>query len=106
MNTHVEAIQSEIQKSLDSTGVINPDFEYITQEDIPKLQKDLTSEINLRRELESKILEQFIDQIQELNEVFQEEKREREQREEEIVSTLKTVSNEIESMIGQQRQER
>lgn len=106
MNNHVEAIQSEIQKSLDSTNVVNPDFEYITQEEIPKLQKDLTSEINLRRELEGKILEQFLDQIQELNEMFQEEKKERELKEEEIVTTLKTVSNEIESMISQQRMER
>ena len=96
----------EIQKSLESANVVNPDFEYITQEEIPKLQRDLTNEINLRRELESKILEQFIDQIQELNEMFQEEKRERELKEEEIVTTLKTISNEIEGMIGQQKAER
>lgn len=106
MNSHVENIQNEIQKSLDSTSVVNPDFEYITQEEIPKLQRDLTSEINLRRELESKILEQFLDQIQELNEMFQDEKREREQKEEEIVTTLKTISNEIEGMICQQKSER
>lgn len=106
MNTHVEAIQTEIQKSLDTVSVVNPDFEYITQEEIPKLQRDLTSEINLRRELEGKILEQFLDQIQELNEMFQEEKREREIKEEEIVTTLKTISSEIEGMIGQQKAER
>jgi hypothetical protein len=106
MNNHVETIQIEIQKSLESANVVNPDFEYITQEEIPKLQRDLTNEINLRRELESKILEQFIDQIQELNEMFQEEKRERELKEEEIVTTLKTISNEIEGMIGCQKIER
>lgn len=106
MNSHVETIQNEIQKSLDSTSIVNPDFEYITQEEIPKLQRDLTSEINLRRELESKILEQFLDQIQELNEMFQDEKREREMKEEEIVTTLKTISGEIEGMIGQQKGER
>lgn len=106
MNAHVEAIQGEIQKSLESANTVNPDFEYITQEEIPKLQRDLTGEINLRRELESKILQQFIDQIQELNEMFQEEKKERELKEEEIVTTLKSISNEIEVMIGTQRNER
>jgi hypothetical protein len=106
MNSHVDNIQNEIQKCVENASQTNPDFEYITQEEIPKLQRDLTNEINLRRELESKILEQFVDQISELNEMFQEEKRERELREEEIVNTLKTISNEIEGLIGQQKQER
>ena len=31
MNSHVEAVQAEIQKSLDAASIVNPDVEYITQ---------------------------------------------------------------------------
>merc|ERR1712226_1376132 len=55
MNGHVEQIQAEIQRSLSSSSETNPDLEYIVQEEIPKLRRELTNEINLRRELEGKI---------------------------------------------------
>lgn len=84
---------------MEASNEINPDFEFITQEEIPKLQRELSNEINLRRELENKILEQFMEQISELNEIFIEEKKEREQKEEEIVNTLKSIAAEIESMV-------
>lgn len=106
LNNHVEQIQIEIQKHAQNSGEMSPDFEFITQEEIPKLQRELTNEVNLRRELESKILEQFMEQISELNDIFNEEKREREAKEEEIVSTLKSVSQEVEGMIDHQKGER
>ena len=106
MNGHVEQIQSEIQRNLNTASETNPDLEYIVQEEIPKLQRELTNEINLRRELEGKILEQFMEQITELNDIFQEEKRDREGKEEEIVSMLKNVSGDVEQLITVQRSER
>lgn len=99
LNSHIEQIQGEISKNLEASNEINPDFEFITQEEIPKLQRELSNEINLRRELENKILEQFMEQISELNEIFIEEKKEREAKEEEIVNTLKSIAAEIESMV-------
>merc|ERR1712227_211757 len=98
MNSHVEQIQSEIQRSLATSSEANPDLEYIVQEEIPKLQRESTNEINLRRELEGKILEQFMEQITELQDIFQEEKRDREAKEEEIVGMLKNVSSDVEQL--------
>jgi hypothetical protein len=40
-----------------------------------------------------------MEQISELNEIFLEEKREREHKEEEIVNTLKSIASEIEQLI-------
>jgi hypothetical protein len=106
MNGHVEQIQSEIQRSLSTSSETNPDLEYIVQEEIPKIQRELTNEINLRRELEGKILEQFMEQITELQDIFNEEKRDRESKEEEIVGMLKNVSADCEGLLGTQRAER
>ena len=103
MNTHVEQIQSEIQRSLATSSEANPDLEYIVQEEIPKLQREQTNEINLRRELEGKILEQFMEQITELQDIFCEEKRDRETKEEEIVGMLKNVSSDCEFSLSEQK---
>ena len=47
-----------------------------------------------------------MEQITELNDIFQDEKRDREGKEEEIVTMLKNVSSDVEQLLGQQRAER
>jgi hypothetical protein len=37
LNSHIELIQGEINKNLDAATEVNPDFEFIIQEEIPKL---------------------------------------------------------------------
>jgi hypothetical protein len=69
------------------------------EDDIPRLQEEIAAESGLRAEIEQKIYEQFMEQIAELRLLFEEEKRDREFKEEELINTLKLVSQRVQDSI-------
>jgi len=75
-------------------------------EEIPRLRGELKNEVEIRKEMDIKIYEQFMSQIEELHESFEHDKRERENRSEEFLQLLKRVSNTVSAEIAKSRQDR
>ncbi|CAK72185.1 unnamed protein product (macronuclear) [Paramecium tetraurelia] len=75
-------------------------------EDLPKLADELQNEIGERKEVEGKIQIQFLQQLQDLKEAFDREKKEREIKEEEIVESLREISGRITEALKKTRTER
>ena len=107
LNGQIDQLYSDINKQLGGSPVQeNPELNLLISEEIPKLRKELSHEIMLRRELENRILEQFTEQISDLQTDFMEERKTREAKEEELVNYLKKISVDIENALHRERIER
>jgi len=107
LNGAMDIIQSEIPRCLkDKTFEHQKELDQILKVELPNLQEELNNECHLRKELESKIYEQFMEQIRELGELYQDEKRVRELKEEELLAVINSISKEVETGLKKQRAER
>ncbi len=107
LNNSIDLLQDEISKNLvNNTFEEQKELDQLIETDIPKLQYELANESSMRKELENKIMEQFMEQIQELNTMFIDEKKKRELKEEEILNGINTISNDIEQSLLRQKHDR
>jgi hypothetical protein len=107
LNRQIEALFADVSKQLGGMPVLeNPELNMLISEEIPRLRKEMSHEIMLRRELENRILEQFTEQISDLQADFIEERKAREAKEEELVNYLKKISVDIENNLHRERIER
>ena len=107
LNNAIDLIQLEIPKCLkDKSFDHQKELEQIMKVELPMLQNELGNECMLRKELEAKIYEQFMEQIKELGDLYLEEKRVRELKEEEILGVANNISREVENGLKKQRGER
>lgn len=95
-------INKENQAKLNSDVFLQ---QYLDEE-LPRLRDDIANEVIIRREVEQKIIDQFMDQIKDLKQNFEEEKKEREIREEELINILKATSLRIQETLVKTKQER
>lgn len=77
----------------------------ISQE-LPILRAEIDNEILLRSEIEQKIQNQFMQQIEELKTLCSEEREEREAKEEELVNLLKAISGKVQESLQQTKKQR
>ena len=64
------------------------------------------NEVATRREVEERIYEQFMEQINELRTSFEMEKKEREAREEELIVLLKSISGRAQEALDRTKKDR
>ena len=76
------------------------------EEELPRLRDDVANEVIVRREVEQKIIDQFMEQIKDLKLNFEEEKKDRELREEELITILKATSLKIQENLIRTRKDR
>lgn len=107
LNGAIDLIQAEIPRCLkDKTFEHQKELDQIVKVELPALQEELGNECQLRKELEMKIYEGFMEQMKELGELYQEEKRVRELKEEELVGVINGISREVEAGLKRQRADR
>ncbi len=70
-------------------------MEAYINEDIPKLRDQVENEVALRKEIEDRIYEQFMEQIDDLHESCEQERKQREATEEELISILKNIASNV-----------
>eukprot|EP00825_Cyclidium_porcatum_P023476 TRINITY_DN2583_c0_g1_i4.p1 TRINITY_DN2583_c0_g1~~TRINITY_DN2583_c0_g1_i4.p1 ORF type:complete len:248 (-),score=65.96 TRINITY_DN2583_c0_g1_i4:72-815(-) len=80
----IDNLQQEIAKEAQAQGQSHQYLNQYSQEDLPRLKDELQYEIAQRKEVEEKIYNQFIEQVNELKETFEKEKKERETKEQEL----------------------
>jgi len=102
----VEVLSDDINK--ENQAKLNSDvfLQQYLDEELPRLRDDIANEVIVRREVEQKIIDQFMEQIKDLKQNFEEEKKERELREEELIAILKSTSLKIQEGIAKTKQER
>lgn len=76
------------------------------QEDLPKLREDLNHEIITRKDMENKIYEEFSGQLSEINQIYEQEKKERESKTQEFMQLFSRFSDNISEDISNSREER
>lgn len=107
LNKEIEGLQYELAKNFQTNHFEGKEeLEQLVETDIPRIQNEIVAESSIRRELEAKIVEQFMEQIQELREIFEDEKKQRECKEEELVLAINTIAKEIDEAIKKQKEER
>lgn len=107
LNKEIETLQYELARNFQTNNFEGKEeLEQLVDTDIPRIQNEIASESAIRRELEAKILEQFMEQIQELREIFEDEKKQREAKEEELVLAINTIAKEIDDALKKQKDER
>ena len=84
----------------------NPELQGHLDETLPSLREQIENESSIRKEVEAKIYEQFMDQINELNENFEVERREKEKRNDQFMRLLHSATDKIGDTISRSRQER
>lgn len=104
--TQIETLSDDINK--ENQAKINSDvfLQQYLDDELPRLRDDIANEVIVRREVEQKIIDQFMEQIKDLKENFEDEKREREIREEELINILKGTSLKIQENLIRTKQER
>lgn len=70
------------------------------------LRSEIDNEILLRSEIEQKIQNQFMQQIDELKILCNEEREERESKEEELINILKAISGKVQDNLQQTKTQR
>lgn len=102
----MEVLSDDINK--ENQAKLNSDvfLQQYLDEELPRLRDDIANEVIVRREVEQKIIDQFMEQIKDLKQNFEEEKKERELREEELIAILKSTSLKIQEGIAKTKQER
>lgn len=107
LNTELEGLQMNLARGLGSERFEGQEeLEQLIETDIPRVQAELANESALRKELEGKILEQFLEQVNELRALHEEEKKTRETKEEELVEAINVISKEVEDGLKKQKDER
>ena len=76
------------------------------EEKLPGLREELEYESKLRQEIESKIYEQFLEQILELKKIFEAEKGERVENHEQTLVLLKGVYNRLVERLKEEQNQR
>ena len=104
--TQIEVLSDDINK--ENQAKLNSDvfLQQYLDEELPRIRDDIANEVIVRREVEQKIIDQFMEQIKDLKQNFEEEKKERELREEELITILKATSMKIQENLIKTRQER
>jgi len=105
INRQIDQVAGDIQTELNKQDAPIY-FQQYLDETLPKLKDDIETEILTRKDIETKILEQYTEQINELNEGLEEERKERERRSEYFMQLLKKVASRIGDNIGKSRGER
>jgi len=105
INKQIDNVAGDIQAELSKQDAPQY-FQQYLDDVLPKLKDDIETEIITRKEIESKIFEQFTDQINELNESLEDERKERERRSEYFMQLLKKVATRIGENISKSRNER
>mmetsp|Transcript_29808 Transcript_29808/g.34444 ORF Transcript_29808/g.34444 Transcript_29808/m.34444 type:complete len:256 (+) Transcript_29808:27-794(+) len=101
----VDSIAEEIAIELEKYQG-NPELQHHLEETLPNIKEQIQNEVSIRKEVEAKIYEQFMDQINELNQNFETERREREKRNDQFVKLLKSAADKLEKSILSSRNER
>ena len=107
LNTIVETLNEDLihlsgAKELEAC----PELETIISHEIPRIKEELTNDMALRKDLESKILSQFSMQVDELSALIADERKKREKKEEEILSAVNSTSKGFESSLAKIKGER
>lgn len=106
LSSQIENLQAEVQQEYKNRGSTEEYLQSVLLEELPQLREEISAEISLRKDLESKIEEQFLEQINDLKVTFEEERRERESKEEELVAVLKAVSSRVQDALFRTKKER
>ncbi len=107
LNNSIELLQIDIQRGATANHFeANSELEHLLKVELPKLQKELNNECELRKELEQKILEQFMQQVHELTDLYFEEKKKRELKEEDLLNAISTIAKDVEAALKKQRADR
>lgn len=105
INKQIDQVSSDIANELNKQdGQIY--LQSFIDDTLPKLKDELETEVITRREIESKIIEQFMEQINELNESLEDERKERERRSEHFMQLLKKVAARVGDNLNKSRGER
>jgi len=105
VNKDIEVLTKDISEDLNKQDA-HIVLQHYIDEDLPKIRHDLKGEIEVRKEMDEKIHEQFMSQIEDLHQAYQEDKKEREQRSQEFIQLLKKVSIRISNDVHQSKEER
>ena len=107
LHSEVEGLQYELARHFQTTHFEGKEeLEQLVETDIPRIQAEIAAESAIRRELEAKIVEQFMEQVQELRDIFEEERKQREAKEEELVTAVNAVAREVDDGVRKQKDER
>ena len=107
LNNAIELLQIDIQRGATANHFeTNTELEHLLKVELPRLQKELNNECELRKELEQKILEQFMQQVNELTDLYFEEKKKRELKEEDLLNAISTIAKDVEGALKKQRIDR
>ena len=106
LTSQIEGLQTEVQHEYKARGNTEQYLQAILIDELPQLREEIASEIGLRKELEQKIEEQFLEQINDLKITFEEERHERESKEEELLAVLKAVSQRVQDALNRTKKER
>lgn len=105
INKQIETLAKDLSNELSKQDAQSY-LQHFIDEDIPRLREELNNEVVSRKEMETKIYEQFMGQIGELNDTFEKDKKERERRADEFMQVLKRFSDNISEDISSSREER
>ena len=106
MSFQIESLVQEIQKDYFSKINSHGYLQRYLDEDLPKMRDEIANEVIFRREVEQKIYDQFMEQINELKNAFEEERKEREAKEEELITILQKLSVKIKDSILKAKSDR
>lgn len=106
VSLQLEGLSSDLQKEHGMKMESLQIYDSYLQDDLPKLKEDVVNEEEVRQEVEQRIFDQFMEQLQELKVGFDEERKEREDKEEELVAILQNVSAKIKEAIASTKKER
>jgi len=105
INRQIENLAKDLSNELSKQDAQSY-LQHFLDEDLPRLREDLNTEIANRKDMETKIYDQFMGQIAELHENFDKDKKEREKRADEFMEVLKRFSDNISEDIANSREER
>ena len=105
INRQIENLAKDLSNELSKQDA-SLFLENFIQEDLPKLKEDLNHEIATRKEMEAKIYDEFSGQLKEINQVYEQEKKEREAKTEEFMQLFSKFSENISEDIANSREER
>lgn len=105
INRQIENLAKDLSNELSKQDAQSY-LQHFLEEDLPRLREDLNTEIVSRKDMETKIYDQFMGQIGELHENFEKDKKEREKRADEFMEVLKRFSDNISEDISNSREER
>ena len=106
LSTQLDALAGDIQKEVQAKYNSSNLWQQYLIDDVPRLKDEIVNEVATRREVEERIYEQFMEQINELRTSFEMEKKEREAREEELIVLLKSISGRAQEALDRTKKDR